>query len=220
MSVEAATRIHQLNTSAPSNSDPVAQGAGHLRTVKAAIKGSFPAFGVGEDGGVVTLGADQINALQAASATANLVNTLYPVGSIYLSAVATNPGTTLGHGTWSQIAQGRFLAGVGTGTDSLSATREMEAGNTGGTYNHTLTVAQLPAHSHELFVRNDTGSSNNIEGFSHSAGNIAIAGEADGTKGYVSANSASTKLAKDTGSGQAHENTPPAFGVYVWQRTA
>ena len=62
----------------------------------------------------------------------------YPVGSIYMSANATNPGTLFG-GTWSQI-QGRFL---------LAADGSHAAGSTGGEATHTLTQAEMPqAFSH------------------------------------------------------------------------
>jgi len=45
----------------------------------------------------------------------------FPVGSVFLAAVATNPGTLLGYGTWSQIGQGRALVGVDTGDPDFDA---------------------------------------------------------------------------------------------------
>ena len=74
-----------------------------------------------------------------------LVNAIYPVGCIIQLAVATNPGTLFG-GTWSQIAAGRTLVGVGSnGTTSYAS-----AGLTGGVESVTLTAAQsgLPEHTH------------------------------------------------------------------------
>ena len=40
----------------------------------------------------------------------------YPVGSIYMSTVATNPNTLFGFGTWVAYGVGRVLIGAGTGT--------------------------------------------------------------------------------------------------------
>ena len=37
--------------------------------------------------------------------------TIFPVGAIYISTLATNPGTLLGIGTWVQVAQGEVLIG-------------------------------------------------------------------------------------------------------------
>jgi hypothetical protein len=36
---------------------------------------------------------------------------LYPVGSVIVTTNSTNPATTLGFGTWVQIAQGTVLTG-------------------------------------------------------------------------------------------------------------
>lgn len=49
------------------------------------------------------------------------IDRMWPVGSIYMSASATNPSTFLG-GTWARV-EGRFLVGAGT---------DFAAGTTGG----------------------------------------------------------------------------------------
>ena len=67
---------------------------------------------------------------------------LFPIGAIYLTAGNTNPGSFLG-GTWTQIAQGRTLIGVGTlGSDTYAG------GATGGAARVALSTAEMPAHSH------------------------------------------------------------------------
>ena len=90
------------------------------------------------------------------------LNTIYPVGSIYMSVNSTNPGSLFG-GTWQQL-QDRFLLGAGsdysvgaTGgsatmahTHTLSHTHSVTAAGTVG--NTTLNVNQIPAHSHSVNV--------------------------------------------------------------------
>lgn len=49
------------------------------------------------------------------------VSLAWPVGSIFLSAVATSPATLLGFGTWSAIGAGRFLLGA-DGSHALGTT--------------------------------------------------------------------------------------------------
>jgi hypothetical protein len=134
--------------------------------------------------GVATLDANgQVPASQ-------LLN-LYPVGSIYLSLTATNPGTIFG-GTWSAIAAGRMLIGVGTLDSDVYV-----AGETGGLATVTLDVDQIPPHSHFL-------------------------GGAPGAVGVGSVNSGNDQTAATTvtGGGLAHENRPPYLAVYMFQRTA
>lgn len=74
-----------------------------------------------------------------------LINTtldsIYPVGSVYISLTDTNPGTYL-KGTWEQFAQGRTLVGVGSGSDG-SNTQTFDVNDTGGEYKHLLTKKEL-----------------------------------------------------------------------------
>lgn len=67
----------------------------------------------------------------------NLINIIYPVGSIYMSTNNVSPATFLG-GTWEQIKD-KFL---------LTAGDTYAAGSTGGAATHTLTTAQMPSHTH------------------------------------------------------------------------
>ena len=75
------------------------------------------------------------------------LDNVYPVGSIYMSTSPTNPHNLFG-GTWEAYAQGRVLIGVGQGTDANGVKKTFNAGATGGEYEHTLTVGEIPAHSH------------------------------------------------------------------------
>lgn len=74
-----------------------------------------------------------------------LINTtldsIYPIGSVYISSTNTNPGTYL-KGTWEQFAQGRTLVGVGEGSDGTN-TQTFDVNDTGGEYKHLLTKKEL-----------------------------------------------------------------------------
>ena len=71
----------------------------------------------------------------------------WPVGSIYMSMIATSPATLFG-GTWVQM-ENRFLLGAGSG---------YVAGVTGGEAEHTLTGNEMPSHYH-LLAMNQAGES-------------------------------------------------------------
>lgn len=80
----------------------------------------------------------------------------YPVGSIYMSMKSDNPSTIFG-GTWSAIGQGRVLIGAGSGTDTNDVSKSFTVGSTGGEYEHTLTVDEMPSHSHTVRLYGYTG---------------------------------------------------------------
>ena len=63
----------------------------------------------------------------------NLMDIIYPVGSIYQSMNATSTASSIG-GTWTRL--NTFLYGSTT------------AKNTGGEATHTLSIKEMPAHSH------------------------------------------------------------------------
>lgn len=75
-----------------------------------------------------------------------LLNMIYPVGSIYMSVNSTSPASFLG-GTWQRI-QDRFL---------LAAGSTYTAGATGGSSSRTLTVDNMPAHTHSRGTMEITG---------------------------------------------------------------
>lgn len=90
----------------------------------------------------------------------NRINSIYPIGSVYISLTETNPGTYL-KGIWEQFGQGRTLIGVGTGNDG-SNTMNFTAGSTGGNYvhNHTYGIKLNDYYSNvsNINLRNSDGS--------------------------------------------------------------
>ena len=131
-----------------------------------------------------------------AQVTAAAINALvYPVGSIYFNAaVTTNPATLLGFGTWVAYGGGRVMVGVhSSGTfDGLN--------ETGGSETQTLSVANLPSHTHDTNINAGNSSDGNP--------NIASGG---GDTGNITTGA--------TGSGTAHNNLQPYITVYMWRRT-
>jgi hypothetical protein len=147
------------------------------------------------------------------------VSVCWPIGSVFLSVLSTNPNTLLGFGTWSQIAPGQMLVGFKTG-DSDFGTLE----GTGGakTVSHSAhtgtaiadhTVTQPANHSNHV-VTQPANHSNHVvtQPASHtvvstkqgsSSGNVVTTGTHSGTA--VDAHSAHTGTAVDAHS--AHTGT-------------
>ena len=69
----------------------------------------------------------------------------YPVGEILITLRAGNPATWLGFGTWVAWGAGRALVGHDGADSDFNA-----AEKTGGAKTHTLTAAQIPAHTHTV----------------------------------------------------------------------
>lgn len=121
----------------------------------------------------------------------SLFDYVYPVGSIYMSMSSTSPETLFG-GTWAQI-EDTFLLAAGT---------TYAAGATGGEATHTLTVDEMPSHTHNI-----TFQSGKIGGGS--------------TYRRPLTNASDSEMAVTaTGGDQPHNNMPPYLAVYVWRRTA
>lgn len=136
-----------------------------------------------------------------------LFGSVYPIGSIYMSASAVSPESLFG-GKWEQI-KGRFLLGA----DDTYA-----LGSIGGEAFVSLTADQNGQHNHNFnVIGNDKVTSGeryslSLPGAIYS-GEIAVNIGADWTSsGYVTI--------KESGSGKAHNNMPPYLAVYVWKRTA
>ena len=124
-----------------------------------------------------------------------LLDAVWPVGSIYLSASEISPETLFG-GTWEQVKD-RFL---------LAAGDVYSLGGTGGQAEHTLTVQELPSHGHGYtYTGQSSTTGTGAIRLVNPGGTVnAYTGEKDGR----------------TGGGQPHSNMPPYLAVNIWRRTA
>ena len=163
---------------------------------------------------------------------------VYPVGSIYSNAaVATNPATLLGFGTWSAYAAGRVLVGLDSGNEAFDALEETggSADQTNVAHAHTFdgTTEEEGAHTH--FSHDATGNSSAIltdtnypargydPGSRSATQNTGIDGEA--TIGLTSEAPTHTHVISGTvdsqGTGDGtNANLQPYITVYMWKRTA
>ena len=127
---------------------------------------------------------------------------VYPVGSIYINASdGTNPGTLLGFGTWVAFGAGRVPVGIDATQTEFDTAEE-----TGGAKTHTLTISEMPSHTHNL------GSKDSTAGDGGSFNEEFIEDPADTTNGP-------NVTSSSTGGGSAHNNLQPYIVVYMWKRT-
>ena len=125
----------------------------------------------------------------------NLLDIVYPVGSIYQSMSATSPADSIG-GTWTKIKT--FLYGADT------------AKKTGGEATHTLTIDEMPSHGHGIVVAVING------------GNATTYRTlfATNSPAWKNGNPDPNNAARNNGGGQAHNNLPPYTTCFIWYRTA
>lgn len=131
----------------------------------------------------------------------DIANALYPVGSIYMSVNNTNPSTFFG-GTWEAWGAGKVPVGVDTSDTNFSTVEQ-----TGGEKQHTLTIAEMPAHNHTIPC---TPTANDGSEPTYQAAQVNA--EATGNHNSI--------VAVSSGGGSPHNNLQPYITCYMWKRTA
>ena len=127
-----------------------------------------------------------------------IIDLIYPIGSIYMTVSDTNPFETIKFGVWEKI-ENRFL---------LASSNIHMNGETGGEENHTLSINEMPKHSHKMKY--------------DSIGWTAIR-QSSGTNGILENNASSYDgqySTEEVGNGNAHNNMPPYLVVNLWKRIA
>ena len=129
----------------------------------------------------------------------NFIDTIYPLGSIYITTSNTHPNVLFPNTFWIPIYD-RFLLGGG---------KSYKVGSTGGEVTHTLTANEMPAHAHYM-----------------ASGNSGGDGTWEPDAGYYLIDSVSTDKTtfwaqlgmNNAGGSAAHNNMPPYLAVYMWKR--
>ena len=158
------------------------------------------------------------------------LDSIYPIGAIYLSTSNANPETFLGGG-W-RLIEGRTLIGSGNVTDINSTNRTFTLGEEGGELQHTLTIDEIPSHNHgtkELVGSFSlTGTSSSLPWMSAS-GIVSVKGTTSG-KGIEPAGTHSgigtgwnidaSHTHDFQGNNQPHNLLPPYLVVNIWERVS
>lgn len=139
----------------------------------------------------------------------SLANLFFPIKKVVIFNDNDDHSNYLGF-TWERIASGKMLVGIDSADTDFNT-----IGKTGGEKEHTLTINEMPAHSHKL-----QGNTNVV--FDESS--IYPYLLASAKRGYVNGDSVvlgdgyTINDTTNTGGGQSHNNMPPYQVVALWQR--
>ncbi len=142
--------------------------------------------------GRTPLSSENLNKMQV-----EILKTMLPVGSRYVTQDNTNPSEILGFGTWERL-KGKVCLGLDEDDSDLN-----EIGKIGGEKTHILTESEMPTHSHSMvFAAPGSGSGKGIPW----SASTTIYGE-------------DPSCCQPKGGSQAHNNMQPYEVVgYMWIR--
>ena len=145
---------------------------------------------------------------------------VYPVGSIYTSTIATNPGTTFGFGTWLAFGAGKVLIGQDAGDAAFDVLEETGGSKDATLPSHTHALTD-PGHNHQQFaIPNFSGN-----GYGYNSP-VATPSAFTWPNGATAALNGDIKHANtgitiaDAGSSATNANLQPYIVVKMWKRTA
>ena len=121
------------------------------------------------------------------------INEIYLIGSVIIKNA---PWAGFAGQTWELFSQGKTLVGQDTNDADFSS-----LGQTGGSKTHTLTIDEMPSHSHDSF-------------------NTTFVGITGGNSYWYIDNNNQTVQTGSTGGNQPHSIVQPYQVVLYYRRTA
>lgn len=153
--------------------------------------------------GTTPLSPENLNEMQEI-----LFQAIYPVGSIYMSTVGTDPATLFGFGTWELWGKGKVPVGIDTEDTDFNTVEK-----TGGEKTHT--------HSLENgYAKVDISENNRPYWKEKSVTSYSV--DKEGTDGNINKNNSSTLVNKAVelgGNTDSESNLQPYITCYMWKRT-
>lgn len=125
----------------------------------------------------------------------SLANLFFPIKKVVIFNDNDDHSNYLGF-TWERIASGKMLVGIDSADTDFNT-----IGKTGGEKEHTLTIDEMPSHTHTV----------NYSGGAGTSTGVTAMGDQLGT---------SSAIVQARGGGQAHNNMPPYQVVALWQRVS
>lgn len=161
----------------------------------------------------------------------------FPVGSVFISVVSTNPATLLGYGTWASFGAGRVLVGLDSGDTDFDTAEETGGAKTksisahSGTAvadhaSHTHTYTQVPNHTHPFTINSSTTDGTWASFDSSTTAGTARSFNTDNPTGGVATattNGPNATLTHSVTQPSNHTDinvVQPYITVYFWKRTA
>ena len=212
VTIDGSNIGHTSDTDLISLSSGAVLVAGSMTAQSISTAGDISVTGSVDGVDVAGLNTALTSGTKSDSRIANILDQVYPIGSIYMSLTQSTTPATLFGGVWSAIGAGRVLMGHGQGTDHNGDTYNGVVGATDnvGAYDHTLSLSQMPRHRHNSNVvgRN---SKNFVSGFK-----ITVPSQ----KGFDDddQDGDNSSVTNYQGSNASHNNQQPHFVVYMWQR--
>ncbi|CAI3388717.1 hypothetical protein CIRMBP1307_00811 [Enterococcus cecorum] len=146
-----------------------------------------------------TLDSTTINGRAIKQNGRTLLDMFYPVGSIFITTVNTNPSSYMG-GSWVRFGNGQTLVGVNESDGDFNSAQK-----SGGSKSHTIDYSNFPARATiQKSWKGGTVSYAPWQGGSVSAGKWIVSTPYDMGEPY----------------GRAISNLQPYITVYMWRRTA